>query len=213
MKDISMIFKSLLWLVCMLFCLPGFSRSMEEEDEFIKPTNKKIQYVGRISFKNPNAPCFTYPGVQINARFEGTSLKMKAKPMSGYFMAQIDGCKPFKVGFNSPNDSIVTLAVALSDEAHEVRLTYVVEGFKRHPEFWGFVLDKGRTLLNPPYMPKRKIEFIGDSMTCGLGVEGKNENDPYMVETENYSMSYASLTARALNAQDRKSTRLNSSHA
>ena len=97
MKDISMIFKSLLWLVCMLFCLPGFSRSMEEEGEFIKPTNKKIQYVGRISFKNPNAPCFTYPGVQINARFEGTSLKMKAKPMSGYFMAQIDGCKPFKV--------------------------------------------------------------------------------------------------------------------
>ena len=202
MKDFSMFLKSILWLVCVMFCLPGFSRSMEEDGEFISPTNKKIQYVGRISFKNPNAPCFTYPGVQINARFEGTSLKMKAKPMSGYFMAQIDGCKPFKVGFNAPNDSVVTLAVALSDEAHEVRLTYIIEGFQRRPEFWGFVLDKGRTLLNPPYMPKRKIEFIGDSMTCGLGVEGKNENDPYMAETENYSMSYASLTARALDAQE-----------
>ena len=197
MKGISMILKSILWLVCMMFCLPGFSRPMEEDGEFIRPTNKKIQYVGRISFKNPNAPCFTYPGVQI----EGTSLKMKAKPMSGYFMAQIDGCKPFKVGFNAPNDSIVTLAVALSDEAHEVRLTYVIEGFQRRPEFWGFVLDKGRTLLNPPYMPKRKIEFIGDSMTCGYGVEATDEKEKFADETENHYYTYAALTARALKAQ------------
>lgn len=200
--DVLKIFKSIFLLLGVMFCLESTARTLDSEGTEIKPTNKKIQYVGRISFKNPNAPCFTYPGVQINARFEGTSLKMKAKPMSGYFMAQIDGCEPFKVGFNAPNDSVVTLAVALSDEAHEVRLTYIIEGFKRHPEFWGFVLDKGRNLLNPPFLPKRKIEFIGDSMTCGLGVEGKDEKDPYMAETENYYYSYAARTARALNAQD-----------
>ena len=202
MKGISVLFKCILLLACTLFCLQGSARTIDVEGTYIKPTNKKIQYVGRFSFKKPNAPCFTYPGVQINARFEGTSLKMLAKPMSGYFMAQIDGCEPFKVGFNAPNDSVVTLAVALSDEAHEVRLTYVIEGFQRRPEFWGFVLDKGKTLLNPPYVPKRKIEFIGDSMTCGLGVEGKNETEPYMTETENYYYSYASRTARALEAQE-----------
>lgn len=201
MKGFSMFYKSIFFLACMLFCLQGMASPGYSEETYIKPINKKIQYVGRISFKNPNAPSFTYPGIQINARFEGTSLKMVAKPMSGYFMAQIDGCEPFKVGFNSPNDSIVTLAVALPDEAHEVRLTYIIEGVQRHPEFWGFILDKGRTLLNPPYLPKRKIEFVGDSMTCGLGVEGKDEKDPYMAETENYYYSYASRTAQALDAQ------------
>ncbi len=195
------VLKSILFLFFIFSFLEGFAGQHNLDATYIKPTNKKIQYVGRISFKNPNAPCFTYPGVQINARFEGTSLKMMAKPMSGYFMAQIDGCEPFKVGFNAPNDSVVTLAVALADEAHEVRLTYIIEGFQRRPEFWGFVLDKGRNLLNPPYLPKRKIEFIGDSMTCGLGVEGKDEKDPYMAETENYYYSYASRVAESLDAQ------------
>lgn len=201
MKNIFMILKSIFVLLFLFLGIDGVAHTITPDGTFIKPTNKKIQYVGRISFKNPNAPCFTYPGVQINARFEGTSLKMVAKPMSGYFMAQIDGCEPFKVGLNAPNDSIVTLAVALSDEAHEVRLTYVIEGFQRHPEFWGFILDKGRNLLNPPYLPKRKIEFIGDSMTCGLGIESLDEKDPYMAETENYYYSYAARTAQALDAQ------------
>ncbi|MBO5251674.1 MAG: lipase [Bacteroidaceae bacterium] len=201
MKSISMIFRGIFLLLFLVVNVASMARTITPDGTFVKPTDKKIQYVGRISFKNPLAPCFTYPGVQINARFEGTSLKMVAKPMSGYFMAQIDGCKPFKVGFNSPNDSIVTLAVALPDEAHEVRLTYVVEGFRRHPEFWGFILDNGRNLLNPPFLPKRKIEFIGDSMTCGLGIESMNEKDPYLAETENYYYSYAARTAQALDAQ------------
>ena len=71
---------------------------------WVKPTDPQIQYVGRVSFTHPEAPCFTYPGVQIRAAFEGTSLRMVAKPNSGYFMVQIDEAQPFKVAFNSPKD-------------------------------------------------------------------------------------------------------------
>ena len=78
------------------------AQTLAPEGTWIAPSDSNIQYVGRVSFQNPDAPAFTYPGVQINARFEGTSLKMKAKPMSGYFMVQIDGCKPYKVSFNAP---------------------------------------------------------------------------------------------------------------
>ena len=47
MKDFSMFLKSILWLVCMMFCLPGFSRPMEEDGEFIKtrPTTKIDEYL------------------------------------------------------------------------------------------------------------------------------------------------------------------------
>ena len=48
----------------------------------ISPTNPNICYVGRISFKNPERPMFNWPGIQIIARFEGTSLRMIAKPKS-----------------------------------------------------------------------------------------------------------------------------------
>ena len=73
------------FLVVPLLCLVGsVAAQLPTDGTWIEPSDENIQYVGRINFQNPNAPSFTYPGVQINARFEGTSLKMKAKPMSGY---------------------------------------------------------------------------------------------------------------------------------
>ena len=186
-------------LVCLLNSV--MAQTLAPEGTWIAPSDENIQYIGRISFQNPDAPAFTYPGVQINARFEGTSLRMKAKPMSGYFMVQIDGCTPYKVSFNAPKDSIVTLATALRNENHEVRIMYAIEGYKRLPEFRGFGLDEGCKLLPPPVMPTRKIEFIGDSMTCGYGVEATDEKEKFADETENHYYTYAALTARALKAQ------------
>ena len=44
------------------------------------------------------------------------------------------------------------------------------------------------------------IEFIGDSITCAYGVEGKDQYEGYMTSTENFLKSYAYLTAKQLNA-------------
>lgn len=40
-----------------------------------------------------------------------------------------------------------------------------------------------------------KVEFIGDSITCGYGVEGKNELEQFTTATENAAKSFAGLTA------------------
>ena len=77
----------------------------------VSPSDKHIQYTGRISFTNPERPAFNYPGTQIIAAFEGTSLKMIAKPGSGYYMAQIDESEPFKVSFMEKRDSVVTCMI------------------------------------------------------------------------------------------------------
>ena len=167
----------------------------------ISPANKLIQYTGRISFSNPQRPAWNYPGVQIIAAFEGTSIRMIAKPKSGYFMAQIDQAEPFKVAFRSENDSVVTLATALPDGRHTVRLMYIIEGYEMYPEFWGFVLDKNKSLVEMPALPSRKIEFIGNSITCGYGNEGLKREEHFDYATENHYFSYASLAARTLEAQ------------
>ena len=167
----------------------------------VSPADKHILYTGRISFANPERPAWNFPGIQIVAAFEGTSLKMIAKPQSGYFMAQIDKAEPFKVAFTGKEDSVVTLATALPEGRHFVRLMYVIEGYEFYPEFWGFVLDKGRQLVEAPALPSRKLEFIGNSITCGYGNEGTNAKEGFTYETENHYYSYASLTARALDAQ------------
>ncbi len=156
----------------------------------ISPTDPFIQYTGRI-----------FPGIQIVASFEGTSLRMIAKPRSGYFMAQIDQAEPFKVAFRGERDSVVTLATALTNGVHTVRLMYAIEGYEFFPEFWGFVLDKDKKLVETPALPSRKIEFIGNSITCGYGNEGLKKEEGFDYATENHYYSYASITARNLEAQ------------
>ena len=167
----------------------------------VSPTDSRIQYTGRISFTNPERPAFNFPGIQIIAAFEGTSLRMMAKPKSGYFMAQIDKAEPFKVAFTGERDSVVTLATALQDGRHTVRLMYAIEGYEKYPEFWGFVLDEGRSLVEAPALPSRKMEFIGNSITCGYGNEGLKKEEHFDYATENHYYSYASITARNLDAQ------------
>ena len=167
----------------------------------ISPTDPNIRYIGRISFTNPERPAWNFPGIQIMAAFEGTSLRMMAKPQSGYFMAQIDQAEPFKVAFRGERDSVATLATALSEGCHLVRLMYIMEGYEYFPEFWGFVLDQGRKLVEAPPFPSRKIEFIGNSITCGYGNEGLCKEEHFDYATENHYYSYASIAARHLEAQ------------
>ena len=44
------------------------------------------------------------------------------------------------------------------------------------------------------------IEFIGDSITCAYGVEADSQYEGFSTATENFSLSYAYLTAQLLNA-------------
>lgn len=176
------------------------STTLPIQGKVIPADNPNIQYVGRICFDNPKQPRFTFPGVQINARFTGTSLKMLCKPQSGYFMVRIDEAEPFKVAFRGERDSVVTLATALPKGEHLVRVMYIIEGYELKPDFRGFVLDKDGELLDAPALPERRIEFIGNSITCGYGNESIEMTDPFEYETENHYYTYAQLTTRNLEA-------------
>lgn len=58
--------------------------------------------------------------------------------------------------------------------------------------------------LASPCAPTAKkslsIEFIGDSITCAYGVEGKDQYEAFRTDTENFTKSYAYLTAQLLDA-------------
>ena len=54
-------------------------------------------------------------------------------------------------------------------------------------------------IIEPTNKKDLSIEFIGDSMTCAYGVEGKDENEHFKTSTENFSKSYAYLASQILN--------------
>ena len=66
--------------------------------------------------------------------------------------------------------------------------------------FRGVVLDSDGEIIKCKHRPARKIMFIGNSITCGYGTEGKNKHERFRPETENNYYSYAPITARAFDA-------------
>ena len=56
-------------------------------------------------------------------------------------------------------------------------------------------------LLPPPKHKERQIEFFGDSITCGYGVEGNVEVLEFNTAQENPTKSYSLMTARLLDAE------------
>ncbi|MCR5076790.1 MAG: lipase [Prevotella sp.] len=195
--------KQILTALAGLLLLPLFlsaSTTLPIKGTVITPTDSCIRYIGRFSWRNPSRPAFNWPGTVITTDFQGTSVKLIAKPRSGYFMCWIDNAAPFKVGLNSEKDSVVTLATALPNARHSLRLMYIIEGLDRRTDFRGLVLDEGCTLLPPRRMPERRIEFIGNSITCGYGVESTNASDPFEDETENHALTFANIVSDSLHA-------------
>ncbi len=58
-----------------------------------------------------------------------------------------------------------------------------------------------KSILPPPPAKKRRLQIIGDSITCGYGVEGSLEETVHRTCTENPQKSYSVLTADALDAE------------
>ncbi|MCH5268760.1 MAG: GDSL family lipase [Lachnospiraceae bacterium] len=56
-------------------------------------------------------------------------------------------------------------------------------------------------LLPPPAHKERQIEFFGDSITCGYGVEGDVDNLEFNTAEENPMKSYSMITAGLLDAE------------
>ncbi|MEO3944882.1 GDSL-type esterase/lipase family protein [Gorillibacterium sp. CAU 1737] len=52
--------------------------------------------------------------------------------------------------------------------------------------------------IQPTAAKARKIEIIGDSITCGYGVDDESENNSFSTATEDVTKGYAYLTAQAL---------------
>ena len=85
-------------------------------------------------------------------------------------------------------------------ETHRIRVVKLTENLKTFVGVRGFLLEG--ELLEKPAAPARRIEFIGDSITCGFGNETCDRNRFYFSEDENGWLSHAALAARMLGMEE-----------
>ncbi len=165
------------------------------------PENENIQYEGRINFSVPSMPTFAFPGISIKAKFIGTAVKINLKGWGGtdanYFNVFIDGefVKIITLGEETINEVCQS---GLTDSIHTVEVTKRTESFLGKVAFLGFDIDG--VLLPPTPKPERKIQFIGNSITCGYGNEDITSNG-FVADKENNYLAYGAVCARELNAQ------------
>jgi lysophospholipase L1-like esterase len=152
-----------------------------------------IHYIGRFDMTDPNAPVFEWSGSAVWAHFTGTTISATLGGSPNNFVVTIDGQAQPDVIHPGDEHSYV-LASGLADGEHEVRLTRRTEAFDYDNTFKGF---SGATLVDTP-RPTRFVEIIGDSITCGYGVDGPDENHCDLPTFENETHAWGGLAADQL---------------
>ncbi len=167
---------------------------------FITPDNSNIAYLGRFDLSSPAKPVFMYSGCAIRTAFDGTSVELilKDDSLRNMFTVIIDDSL-FVLTANRA-DSTYLLASGLPEKRHNLEIIRRTEWHGGNTTFLGLKIDRGGKLYQP-VVKERKIEFIGDSYTCGYGNEGKSVEEHFAYETENNYLSYGAITARALDAE------------
>lgn len=157
-------------------------------------------FLGRFDVRDDGSARFSWPGSAILVRFRGTQLTVTFDDHGWNHMdVRIDGAwqarLPLKKG-----KLVYTLASGLPEGEHTIRVARRNEGHGGITTFHGFAAPGGE-ILPPPPASQRRLEVLGDSITCGFGVDGRDPC-PFEYWSENHERSYAAILGRALDAEE-----------
>ena len=163
-----------------------------------------VQYVGRFKPVNDGQQVWA-PGAYARIRFKGTycMLELDDEQKWGknynYLQVIVDGRASRRIATKERHNRIV-LASGLSDGEHEIIVVKETESLIGYIRFRSWICEQ---LLSPRALPSLKIEFIGNSITCGMGADtseipcGTGE----WFDQHSAWNAYGPVLARSLNAQ------------
>jgi len=165
----------------------------------VKFNDAHLHYMGRIQMTD-TAAVMSWSGssVKINFNGEGISFTMLDEKADNYVIEILDGevigtIHEAKVKKNRTN------IIGLAKGNHTLELFKRTEWTMGKIFFYGFEVN-GK-VLPAPKTNKRKIEFFGNSITCGYAVMDTDGKDRGTSPYENNYISYAAITARHFNAE------------
>ncbi|HAN00566.1 MAG TPA: hypothetical protein DCQ26_18380 [Marinilabiliales bacterium] len=174
-------------------------------EEVIDADHPNIQYIGRVDFSNPKKPKLYAPGSTIKTKFKGTfcQIILNDQELYGsyhnYLQIIVDGTQSTRIQTTTKNNTI-NIVSGLSDGEHTLQITKDTEAGIGYIEFLGFRCDE---LLAPDPLPERRIEFIGNSITCGYGNDDSQKacGSGEWYDQHNAYLAYGPEVARRLNSQ------------
>ena len=164
-------------------------------------SDSRFTWVGRTSFDYGGSVRFDWTGVYCRVRCTGDTLRMRISDTGkNYYNVYIDremSDEPSQI-LTVTGDSIYTLALRRGKKVHQIVMQKRTEAEQGTSTFWWFETN-GHFVQAEPYK-RLKIDFIGDSYTCGYGIESRDSLEHFTPETENVCKSFVSLIAHKLDA-------------
>lgn len=181
-----------------------------EQVRMVDPVHDELVYCGRIDDTVPDAPVFVQPGSFVRISFSGSSwvkaVVINKRRWSDSWIGALADDKQYKILLEKNGEpEVVTLTEGLEkDTIHDVTL------FKRMDQcheytFLGFLMEYGARVEKARRLPRKKLEFYGDSITDGGVAEAldyvRRPDPEHNGEYNNAYFSFAWATARKLHAQ------------
>ena len=166
----------------------------------VKPSNPNIRYMGRVDVSDTTAILFwSATSVKINFKGNKIGFKLRDERNDNYFNVFVDG-KLNKILHDTIKGINKHLISGLTNSKHTLELFKRTEWAMGKTWFYGFEFEDGYKLLPASPVKKRKMEFFGNSISCGYAVEDTSGKDRGTSPYENAYLSYATLTAKHFNA-------------
>ncbi len=168
----------------------------------LTPSDPRIVLLGRMDKHDASQPRMGYPGTTIRFRFTGSSAwaRFSSDTDTAAVTTVVDGGQPTVHELKKGLTDIV-LAAGLDTGQHTAEIVKRTETWQGTIRFLGVGLAPDGTLADPGPLPKRKIMFIGDSVTCGAGLDHAPGCKDGLFRPTNAYDSYGMLLGRRLDAQ------------
>ena len=166
----------------------------------IAPADGNLRYVGRFDHSDAAGPRCAWSASTVIVRFRGTALNaLLAGKGEDFWQVYLDG-QPTEVIQLKEGQTRYEVATNLSAGEHQVELAKRTEFNVGFTQILGFQLSADGALLPAPPAPDRRIEVIGDSISCGYGNEAPTKEEKFTPLRENACIAYGALAARDLGA-------------
>lgn len=168
------------------------------------PDNKLLRIGGRTLLAD-GVLYFNYTCSYIDFEFVGTKahavLKTDLCPSEEMFRAWVGVFIDDKFSAKYPLNEKETIIPLYEGEKKQVRIRIMKLSEAAFAKCGLVSLDiDGELVPLTNKLSERRIEFVGDSITCGYGIDGVYEKDVFSTATENPLKGYAYLTAQKCKA-------------
>lgn len=163
----------------------------------ISPDDPRIRPVGRF-VRDGQRLVLGWPGTGLDLRFRGRALEIDLAGSRAWIDASLDGGEPFPIALERGVSKAVIPAGGSGD--HVVRIRKRTEAMVGDLVLRGIEVVEG-DLLEPPDAPVGRLEFYGDSITCGYGCLDPVPEHGFAAGTESFPLSWAGRSAALLDAE------------